>query len=374
MLNAIAQDSDSTYYILLADKDIQIESTEAINNMYNFNFKRARIQFNWLKQEYPEHPISYFFQGLNLWWKIQPNTDDERFDPIILAYMDTVILKAKNMLKINEENVEAKFFLSAAYGLQGRLHAERTHWRKATFASKNALAYLEKSRGNHELSPEFLFGDAVYNYFSVWIPENYPILKPVVVFFPKGDKELGLEQLTKVSTHAFYTRIEAKYHLMRILAYEENRQSEALAIAQQLHDWYPNNPYFMRYYARLLYATGQYKKAEQICLSMLTQIDEGVDGFEEISGRYVCFFLGQIYEYYRRYDEAKTYYERAVYFSEKLEAYQMGYYLFSLLALGELEERDEHPQAAKYYYKKVKKHAKRKHPAFKKAQDKLKKL
>jgi hypothetical protein len=69
---------------------------------------------------------------------------------------------------------------------------DRKNWRKAIAAGNNAMEYLEIGDKQHELSPEFLFGDALYNYFSVWVPENYPALKPVLWFFPKGDKALGL--------------------------------------------------------------------------------------------------------------------------------------------------------------------------------------
>ena len=47
----------------------------------------------------------------------------------------------------------------------------------------NALKYLEISKESQALSPELLFGDALYNYYSVWIPENYPALKIILMFF-----------------------------------------------------------------------------------------------------------------------------------------------------------------------------------------------
>src|SRR5690554_143088 len=175
---------DST--MLLTDMNVQIEATEAVNDMYNFKFRKAEQQYRWLKQKYPDHPLPYFMMGLNEWWKIAPNIAEKRHDKRLIAYMDTVILLAEARYSKDEGDIEAAFFLSAANAFKGRLYSERREWSKAAVVGKNALKYLEASRGQHELSPEFLFGDALYNYYSVWIPENYPLLKPILWFFTKG--------------------------------------------------------------------------------------------------------------------------------------------------------------------------------------------
>jgi hypothetical protein len=131
----------------------------------------------------------------------------------------------------------------------------------------------------HSLSPEFLFGDALYNYYSVWIRENYPILRPIMIGFKKGNKEEGIEQLREVANNAFYTRTEAQLFLMRILALDENDTRGALQIAEYLNKTYPDNPYFHRFYARLLYNSGRRNKMEIVCLSILKRIDSKMPGY-----------------------------------------------------------------------------------------------
>ncbi|MEJ0034452.1 MAG: hypothetical protein WDO15_30835 [Bacteroidota bacterium] len=58
-------------------------------------------------------------------------------------------------------------------------------WRKAASAGKDALDYLEECKERDNLSVELLFGDALYNYFSVWVPENYPAVRPLLCVLPK---------------------------------------------------------------------------------------------------------------------------------------------------------------------------------------------
>jgi len=374
-LNSFSQKKDTTI-ILLSDMQIQIEATQALNDMYNFKFVESTRQYNWLKQKYKWHPLPYFLLGLNEWWKIMPNPGDKQYDETFLAYMDTVIRISEVLYKKPEFKVEASFFLSAAHGFKGRLYSDedRKQWSKATFAGKAALSYLDDSKGHHNLSPELLFGDALYNYFSVWIPENYSILKPVMLMFPKGDKELGLKQLKEVSFNAFYTRTEAMVWLMRIRHSYENDPKGAFYIGEYLHKTYPDNAYFHRYYARLLYTSGKFSQVVDVCEEILARIDSGMTGYEATSGRYAAFYLGHINFMRKNYDVAKENFHRAVLFAESIGATETGYYQYSLLNLAKIYEDGGDKDLARAYYKKVIKNSSRGDSVNKQAKKRLKEM
>jgi tetratricopeptide (TPR) repeat protein len=368
-----AVDNDSTI-LLIADMIIQIEATEAMNAMYNFDFDEANKQYHWLMQKHPESPLSYFLLGLNEWWKMMPDTDVEIYDERFHYFMDTTILIAEKMLEVPETRIEGAFFLAATYGFKGRLYSDRGKWGKAASAGKSSLKYLEISQEQSYLSPELLFGNALYNYFAVWIPDNYPILKPILAFFPDGDKELGLQQLREVSLNAFYTRIEAQIFLMQILANDKHDYAGALAIAEYLHNHYPNNPYFHRYYARYLYSLHRYSEMEPVALEILERVDSAMIGYEPIGGRYAAFFLGQSYQSRGDYEKASQFYLRAVEFARQREAMDTGYCLYSLLNLGKIAKQENEKKLAKNYFKQVKHYASRKQAVYKEAKTYLKAL
>nr|MCU0326433.1 tetratricopeptide repeat protein [Spirosomataceae bacterium] len=217
-------DKNKKREMLMANRAIQIEMTAAMNNMYNFNFDAAERDFKWLTIKYPDHPIGYFLLGLNEWWKIVPDTKVTKYDDACEAYMDKAIDLAEEIYDDDESNKEAAFFMAAAYAFKGRLHTERERWVKAAYVGKQAMKYLEKSRGFGDFSPELYMGDGLYNYYSKWIPENYPSLKPLLVFFRKGNKNEGMKQLEYVSLNAFYTRMESRYFLVQIYSMERQDQ------------------------------------------------------------------------------------------------------------------------------------------------------
>ena len=373
----LGQDKKDTTIILISSMAVQFETTEALNDLYNFKFDKAEKEIRSFKNKYAWHPLPYFMLGLSEWWKIMPATNDRSHDDRFLAYMDSTIAVAENLHQKNPEyRVEAAFFLAAAYGFKGRLYSdeERKEWRKAAVAGKKALNYLEESKEKNYLSPELLFGDALYNYFSVWVPENYPALKPLLWFFPKGDKELGLKQLKEVSYNAFYTRTEAMVWLMRIWNSYENKNEQALQLSEYLFTSYPDNPYFHRYYARMLYSRGMYTDLERESKAILARIDSGKLGYEATSGRYAAFFLGQMGEARRQQEFAKKYYLMALRYAEQSGATDSGYYLYSLIALGEIADKEGNKAEAKKYFNEVKSKAGRKEEAFKDAKRRLKQL
>lgn len=365
-----------TTIILISSIPVQLETREALDQMYNFNFGEAEKQFRWLKQKYPWHPLPYFLMGLSTWWQIMPDLRNKNLDDRFLMYMDSSILVAEHLHRYPEYRIEAAFFLAAAYGFKGRLYSdeERANWLKAAAVGKEALNYLDECRERNYLSPELLFGDALYNYFSVWVPENYPALRPILWFFRKGDKSLGLKQLREVSFNAFYTRIEAMVWLMRIQNGYENDQQQAFQISEYLWKNFPDNPYFHRYYARMLYSRGMYVQLEKEAGKILERIDSGRLGYEATSGRYAAFYLGQMYESRRKLNEAKLYYQRCLKFSEQNQATSSGYYLYALISLGEISQKQGNKAEAKKYFNLVKQKASRKDEAYQDAKRRLKRL
>jgi hypothetical protein len=109
------QKKDTTV-VLLADLNTQLECTQALADLYNFKFPQAEYQFKYLKARYKWHPLPYFLMGLIQWWKIMPNTQNKEYDDIFLAYMDSTINVAEDLIDdYPAYKTEGEFFLAAAY-------------------------------------------------------------------------------------------------------------------------------------------------------------------------------------------------------------------------------------------------------------------
>jgi hypothetical protein len=357
--------------LLLMNRAVQIESTNAVNNMYNFKFDEAAREFKWLKVKYPEHPLGDFLLGLNEWWKIIPDTKNASFDDQCHEYMDEAIDKAEDLLDENSKNKEASFFLAAAYAVKGRLYSEREKWIKAAWAGKQSMKYLDNGRGEENINPELLFGDGVYNYYSKWIHENYKSLKPLLTFFRKGDKNLGIKQLENVSNNSFYSRMEARYFLIQIYAME-NQTSKSLQMARQMHSLYPDNSFFHRYVARNAFSLGSMDEAQVYAKELLDRISEKKYGYGGNDGRYGAYILGYANENYNKdFVLAKKYYVDCINFALSNNSKESGYYLASNMALGRIAEKEDDYKAAVEYYAIVLKESEKKSDTYKEAKKHL---
>lgn len=360
--------------MLLLNRGVQISTTVAVNNMYNFNFLEAEKEYKWLKVKYPNHPLGDFLLGLNEWWKIVPDTKQENFDNQCHAYMDAAIDKADDMFDENKKNKEAAFFLSAAYAIKGRLYAEREKWVKSAWAGKQAIKYLDYSRGEENINPELLFGDGVYNYYSRWIHDNYKSLRPLLTFFRKGDKNLGIKQLENVANNAFYSRMEARYFLIQIYA-SENQTVKSLSMARQMHSLYPNNSFFHRYVARNSFALGRLDEAEIYANELMARLDEKKYGYGDNDGRYAAYILGYVNQYYKRNDgQAKFYYQKCINYSLNNNTKESGYYVASNLALGKMALQQNENKVAVDYFAEVLKNSEKESTYYKEAKKALEDL
>ena len=302
---------------------------------------------------------------------MMPNPDDDQYDELALEYFEQAIDYAYRLKKESKDNLEASFFLSAAYSFKSRIHADRGHWSRAIFAGRKALLYLRYVENWQELSPEWLLGEGLYNYYSVWIADNYTLMRPVIAMFKRGNKQTGLEQLEKARKESFFVRTEAEHFLMRIYRAEENQVGLAAVLAQRLAVDYPDNPYFQRYYVGCAYSIGMYGEAERVAQEILQKITLGMEGYEEVTGRHATYFLGEIYfKIYGNLTEAKRYYEMTVQYAEAIKAKDSGYYHYAMLGLAYIAERQQNYKLAKYYTDKVRKYSKRRSDEYKEAKKK----
>ena len=151
--------------------------------------------------------------------------------------------------------------------------------------------------------PEIDFGNGLFNYYSVWISDRYPLLKPLIKLFPEGDKLKGIEQLDNASGNSFYTRTEAQFFLMRIYL-SERKLSKALQLSKYLHDTYPNNSIFHKFYTQILYQNGRISEAFLSARDIIKIYKLNTVGYNQDDARISHFFIGEYYYSQLNFDKA----------------------------------------------------------------------
>ncbi len=291
----------------LTDPDFDLHTKQGIDHVYNLEFDRANKDFEYLTSVYPNHPAGYFFLAMVDWWRISLDFDNESLDDTFIAKLDVVIDKCDSILDNHPDDVTALFFKGGSLGFRGRLRANRGSWIKAANDGRLALPIVRHAYSIAPDNYDILLGMGIYNYYAEAIPEQYPIVKPLMFFFPNGDKKKGIEQLTAAAEKAKYASVEADYFLLQLNYTHERQYDKALEIALKLFTRYPRNVVFHRYVGRCYISLGKWENAHAVFREILSRCDGaggGMAGYTDSSKREALYYLGVYAMNTGKYDES----------------------------------------------------------------------
>lgn len=279
-------------------RDTKFDSlvTTGIKQIYNIKFPEAESTFRRVIADYPEHPAGRFFLAMINWWKILIDLDSEEHDEIFFLKLEDVIYQCDQILEKDPDNVDALFFKGGAIGFRGRLRTYRDSWLKAADDGRTALPIVERAA---ELNPDNVdvqLGFGIYNYYASVIPEEYPMVKPLMLFFPKGDKKKGIEQLENTAMNGKYAKFEAQYFLMTLYYNYENNPYKADEYAEMLIKEFPDNPTFQRWKGRIAVKRGDYSAASKVFTGILEKSKKGLPGYNyKKARREAHYYIGLNY-------------------------------------------------------------------------------
>lgn len=292
----------------ITSKEFDAQAKRGIAAVYNLEFEKAEGEFSGMARMYPAHPAGKFFLAMIDWWKILMTIDDESYDDAFVEKMDDVIHLCDSLLDVNENDVSALFFKGGALGFRGRLRANRSSWIKAANDGRLALPIVQKAYALAPENDDILLGIGIYNYYASTIPEKYPIVKPVMVFFPSGNKQKGIEQLTTAGDHAKFAALEAKYFLLQLNYNYERQYQKAYDLSASLLKQFPNNVVFHRYVGRSSFSLSKIGEAQSAFQEILKRCENGQRGYSGYAKREALFYLGMIAMQMLNYDAALQYF------------------------------------------------------------------
>ncbi len=332
--------------------DFDSRIKKGIEYIYNIQFDSAEVTFKELMLDYPHNPAGRFFLAMIDWWKIAIDPDNESYDDLFLEKLEDVIFHCDQILKKDEKNLNAIFFKGGAIGFRGRLRALRDSWIKAADDGREALPLLQLAWSIDSTNYDILFGMGIYNYFAEVIPEEYPYIKPLMIFFPKGNKTLGIQQLKTAAEKAKFASTEAKYFLLNLYYYYEEDIYQARIYALQLHQQYPMNPIFHRFLGRTYIKYGDYENASKIFLEVYRRGESSLPGYTKNAMREASYYIGMHYRLSGMYDSSAFYFQKCLDICKEIDkkGEESGFQTSAALNLGIvydlMNKRDE---AIKFY-------------------------
>lgn len=272
-----------------ADPRIQ----QGIDLIYNLRFDEADRYFAGIIAADPDNPVGHFFLAMVTWWRVLADLYDRSHDEAFYALLQRCIDVCDRRLAQDPNDFDAILFEGGAIGFRARLRGDRHDFVRAARDGLRCLPLLEKSEQLEPTNKDILFGQGIYNYFAAVIPQQYPVVRPVMLFLDAGDRDLGLQQLEAVAREGRYARAEAKYFLAQIHRLFEHDDAGALPYLQELHDQYPGNALFHRYLASTLIAANRWPEGVALYEQVARHSRAGEAGYHRRGHLEALYYIGK---------------------------------------------------------------------------------
>lgn len=270
--------------------------TAGIHQIYSIKFDQARITFEKVRKDYSQHPAGNFFDAMITWWEILLDLQNEELDDLFEDKLEIVIDQCDDILDDDPQNIDAYFFKGGALGFRGRLSSIRGDWFDAAADGKDALPLVFTAYELDSTNIDVKLGFGIYDYFAFVIPEKYPMVQPLMLFFPEGDKDKGIKELKTVAENGKYAKYEAQYFLMTLNYSFEKNDSECFKYAKMLSDKFPDNPRFQGFLGRINIRMNDYPTAIEIFENILDKANNNFAGYNDKIRREAHYYIGLNYK------------------------------------------------------------------------------
>lgn len=342
--------------LLSQSSDFDSRVSAGIKQIYNIKFTEAEKTFRSVIADYPKHPAGRFFIAMIDWWKILLDPDNESYDEIFFQKLEDVIYQCDQLLDKNPKDVDALFFKGGSIGFRGRLRAFRESWLKAADDGREALPIVEEAASLDPNNMDVQLGFGIYNYYAGVIPNEYPMIKPLMIFFPDGDKEKGIQQLKNTAFNGKFAKYEARYFLMTLYYRYENNLLMAEDFSRLLQEDFPDNPVFEKWRGRIAVKRGDYQLVDSIFNSVLYKADKKMFGYNTPNSiREAAYYIGSNLKNNGYLDSAKVYFQKCIQQSQKIDedGEESGFQVNAYIFLAQIEETMNRKSEAIRLYEKI---------------------
>ncbi|MCH8331157.1 MAG: hypothetical protein IH946_07225, partial [Bacteroidetes bacterium] len=218
---------------------------QGFDAIYRYNFPKADSIIKHMRDKHGEEVQTYFLSTNYYWWllvtgKDIPSTRERFYDnlEVMLTILDSNTMN-------REPNNDEIYNYVIVYGFKARLEVLHRKYFKAIRYLDDCIDYIKRSFNKEDEYPFFYLTSGLYNFNMHYTIKNYPFLIFANWFYPKGDREKGLEQLAYSASHEdpiLWT--EGNYFSGRIyLELEKDFDKAKIHIENLLHR-YPQNPFY----------------------------------------------------------------------------------------------------------------------------------
>ncbi len=337
---------------LIEDQDFSVDAAAAIDSLYNRNNEAAHKLLNPWKENHPDHPLWTLWEGMEMWWVLLEDLEIDEYDELFIEKMKEADFRARRLLQKEPGHLDALIVISVSNSYIARLHSNRERWITSLQVGRSGYqAHLSLMEVKPDLADNY-FAEGMKLYYSAYVQEEYPIVRPVAYFLPDGDREAGIQLLREATEKALFSRPEAAYFLATIQLYYEENFTEARNLFRYLVDQYPNNSYYRRLYMNTLWQLREYSSMIGFHEETSLHWKENNLARDAVMEYELYYWAGRAFYIHLNYDSAYQLFVNAVESAKDLPNREnRNYYAPAAYFAGRASEDMGKTVQAVYYYK-----------------------
>jgi hypothetical protein len=237
-----------------------------IDLVYNFQFQDADKIYDNIRQVYPGHPVDLLLKGMKTYWENFPLLPTS---PARASFEDDLRGCIDLCQKEHNQGDEAEYLLAnlCARGFLLMFYSDNDLSLEVFPLATSSYQYIRRSFDFNSEYSDFDYFTGLYDYLREAFPKAYPIYKPLVLLFPRGDKIKGIKELQNAAKKSILLRAESLASLSEIFIDFENNSQQSTYYSKILFTLYPHNPEYKVEYIRNLLLIKNYDEAERLILS-----------------------------------------------------------------------------------------------------------
>jgi tetratricopeptide (TPR) repeat protein len=251
----------------LLNDDMHSAILASIDCIYNEKYKEGEDVAATIIKQFPNHPAGYFFMAVVIDAWMGAHFSDKREDEFF-NFCDMAIEKAEKNIDKNPHDEWAFFFQGGAEGYKGTYEFRYQRWITAFRHGWKGVSILQKLRDQHSEIADIDYGIGSYEYWRCALMKSMWWMPRVT-----DKRAAGIEKLQRIVDKGMYTKVSASVGLIDIYL-NEKKYKEALTIANDAGQQYPNSNTFMFGKARALFGLGEYEESEKIFRQILFKAEE----------------------------------------------------------------------------------------------------
>jgi hypothetical protein len=330
---------------LLLDDKVVLDSLRAsVQYIYNFKFDRSNKCLTRYQTRYGNHAGFKLISCVRSYWKNFPIGSSPAAYESYKKELAQVVRLSEAMMKKYPKSPEPVYYYMTANLMLARHHSEDGEYIQAVNETRKAYPMIKLGFSLKTAFPDFYFTTGLYNYYREAFPENHPLYKPFTVFFPKGNKEQGLKELSIAGQKSYFSSAEAQIFQCNIVLRDYYNVNQALEYATALHKAYPENWVFSILYAETLAESGKTAEAEGFIRLLLGRSEMAA----LLSGHYI---QGLIEKKAGRNDAARWSFQKALMYGKTNDRLTKGHIGLTYNELGKIAHEEGNRNLAKKYFR-----------------------